>query len=303
MSRSDSMKGFWFLAFLAAIFVFALPALTILGLHAFAEEGFSPEIVLPVLLIAGVVALLGAIALVTLTYGRFKLTDRTQPLALPEGSVRAIIALLLILIFAIVGLFLFASLFNGKIVEQQLTKKELRALPTDAQVLARTAQPDGTFLVKMSLPPDESSLDFSKQLLTTISTLVVAISAFYFGTQSAAQAQPGPDLELVTPPESPSTLPETGTTMSIVLRPTPSDAGVSGEIVVGEGDLEAIGGASFEYQNPRTDQKKVVLKFALDAHPERVVYLELLPPDEKKRSRHRRSPSEDPREPRSETPQ
>jgi hypothetical protein len=273
---------FWLTAILAAFFVFSLPALTILGLRAFGRYGATPEILLPVLLIAGVVSLLGAIALVTLTYGRYGLTDRTQPLALPEGSVRAIIAMLLILIFAIVAVFLFSQLFRGQVVTRQLTQDELQALPPDTKIITSTEQADGSLIVKMSLPATLASQDFAKQLLTTMSTLVVALAAFYFGTQAtraaveAVQGRPGPALELDNP-TSPATLPGPGAKTNILLRPSPYDAEVSGEIVSGGGELNATSPTSFEYTAKPAPQERVVLRFALRMFPDQIAYVELLP--------------------------
>ena len=66
-----------------------------------------PEIVLTLLLLFGVVVLLGSIGALLVLLAGFGIIDPKEALGLPSGSVRAIIALTLILIFAIVSVFLF----------------------------------------------------------------------------------------------------------------------------------------------------------------------------------------------------
>jgi hypothetical protein len=95
---------------------------------------------LPVLLILSVMGLLLAIAVLVAAFKSFELADRTQALGLPEGSVRAMIALMLILLFAIAGLYIYGTLKDNS--------------------------------------------DVGKQLVTTLSTLVVAVAAFYFGAKA-----------------------------------------------------------------------------------------------------------------------
>ena len=70
-------------------------------------EVLTTEISLIVLLAAGVVALVLGLAVVAVFMAWHKLADARAPLGLPEGSVRAVIALSLILIFAILSIFVF----------------------------------------------------------------------------------------------------------------------------------------------------------------------------------------------------
>jgi hypothetical protein len=58
---------------------------------------------LPVVAIFGVIVLVGALALTSTLFKRLKLTSRKEPLALPPGSVRATMALALIVLFAIIA--------------------------------------------------------------------------------------------------------------------------------------------------------------------------------------------------------
>ena len=73
-------------------------------------SGGKSEIVLPVLAIAGIVMLLAALSLVSLAFGFFGLSDKSQALALPEGSIRAVLALSLVVLFSILTVFLYQNL-------------------------------------------------------------------------------------------------------------------------------------------------------------------------------------------------
>src|SRR5579864_303936 len=76
------------------------------------------EISLPLLAIVGVVALIGTLALVAIAFALMDMQDKTQALALPNGSVRAVIALSLVVLFGILTVFLFSSLSSaGKVMQ------------------------------------------------------------------------------------------------------------------------------------------------------------------------------------------
>jgi len=120
---------------------------------------------LPVLVITGVMALFATLALVAVTFSVAGLTDPTQALGLPEGSVRAAIALSLIVIFAITSIYLYSSLSEA----------------------------------------DASSpgVDFAKQVFAVVGTLMTAVASFYFASRaSTSAAKPtasAPQLTSITP--------------------------------------------------------------------------------------------------------
>src|SRR5580704_9374323 len=70
-------------------------------------ENTQSEIQLPLLAIGGVVALLASLTLVAIGLSALGLSDKTQALGLPEGSIRAVIALSLTILFGIITIFLF----------------------------------------------------------------------------------------------------------------------------------------------------------------------------------------------------
>lgn len=150
------------------VFVVVFILILIAGLGVFAYIIMPPsqsEIILGLLIILGVSILTVLLFIMAATFSKLDLTDVRQALGLPPGSVRAMIALLLILIWAIVSIFVF------------------RSVSFPASSGGQAASADGVKL--------------AQQLFTTMSTLVVAISAFYFGSNTAItarSAQAGPVL-------------------------------------------------------------------------------------------------------------
>jgi len=170
----------------------------------------QPEIIkLPILMIAGVVALLLSLAVVSVVFAALNLSDKTQALALPEGSVRAVIALCLLVLFAIITIFLFGSLSQPAVDlreihgltdlqrEEFLNKNQNL---TSVVVIPYTIKENGkeetryTVEYREKTDPDATARqrakeDFAKQLLVLVGTLVTAVASFYFGTRAVAATQ------------------------------------------------------------------------------------------------------------------
>lgn len=105
---------------------------------------------LPVLVVIGVMALFATLALVAVTFAVAGLTDPKQALGLPEGSVRAAIALSLIVIFAITSIYLYSSIAKGN--------------------------------------ANSPGIDFAKQVFAVVGTLMTAVASFYFASRASASA-------------------------------------------------------------------------------------------------------------------
>jgi len=150
---------------------------------------------LPLVAITGVMALLASLALVSVTFSLAGLSDRTQALALPEGSVRAVIALSLIVIFAIASFFFYSSLASSGL---QKTEAMTEAAAQAFQRNLRAGEVVGTVPTGTSETPvavvyrvgSQAAEDFAKQVFTLIGTLMTAVSSFYFATQAMAASQP-----------------------------------------------------------------------------------------------------------------
>ena len=232
---SSYVVGFWkrpwvpwaLIAF--ALIMFVVVAFGLLGVVQ--AEKVPNELSLPVLAIAGVVALLGSLAMVAVSFSLVNMADKTQPLGLPQGSVRAVIALSLVVLFAILTVYLFSSL-NGPaqvavvatcledapsaqiVRERPVGELLLRRPATDCPATtsagnANTTTPNtgnpntgnpntgnpntgnpntGKYDVVVERPPTQAGIDFAKQLLVLIGTLVTSVASFYFGSQAVAQA-------------------------------------------------------------------------------------------------------------------
>jgi hypothetical protein len=157
------------------------------------EGSHQPEVVLPILFIVGVLLLLLALGTLAVVLKNHKLADKRMPMGLPDGSMRAFIALLIVVLFFIIAIFLFRELQEQgppRILEQ-LTQAQVDTIPL-ADQLSRTraggTEESPLFNVTVEQDVDESVKTYSVQLLATISTLVVAVSAFYFGTSSVTTA-------------------------------------------------------------------------------------------------------------------
>ena len=174
-------------------------AVTGFGLRAFPSQyEETPEIALPVLILVGAIVLFLSLAFIAAAFAALNLTDRAHALALPEGSVRSLIALLLITIFAITSVFLYRQLrlpptytSTGLTLEEKDTLVE--AIPSE-DLLSITSKTDEdskkvVYTVKRRIEGSEASEDFAEQMLTTIGTLVVAVAGFYFGTRAVATAR------------------------------------------------------------------------------------------------------------------
>jgi hypothetical protein len=108
---------------------------------------------------------------------------------LPPGSIQAVIALSLIVLFAILSIFIFTSLG-----EPGLRKLGgLSAADRDKQVTQLGQQfagwqPDGTatYTVFVASPVTAVRDDVGKQLIVLIGTLMTSAVSFYFGTRATA---------------------------------------------------------------------------------------------------------------------
>jgi hypothetical protein len=257
---------------------------------------------LSLLLILGFVIFIAALTIVVLVFGRLGLATGNYAVGLPEGSIRAFLALSLVLLFFILAVNLFGRLSSTEIRDfRGLTEAERNRLSgqvLSAEPRANTTPPvfDGQVLIQRS----EESKDLAQQLLATASTLVVAIAAFYFGAQSVSQAwrrasnggtgEP-PDLQIVSPPGGQTTLlrnPDgTLRDLPITVKATPASEEVRGVVVDPEvaGTLEPTSstGGSFVFK-PATDVSPSVtrIRFWLVNTPDKEAVLQVtIPPPDK----------------------
>ena len=149
----------------------------LLGLGAwFFKDGKPLEdaVKLPLLVIAGLVSLIALLAVMAIAFKTVRLADQSQALGLPDGTVRAVIALSLILIFAVVTVYLFSDLSSTDDVGS-----------TSVSAAVTTSSPNLSPADTRRASKLTASQDFAKQLLIMLGTLITSITSFYFGSKTA----------------------------------------------------------------------------------------------------------------------
>jgi hypothetical protein len=215
MSEYISKKAMEAIIFTAIIFLVIAGALV--GVQLYRSGLTGPELMLPIVIVGGVLVLLVTLALTAFVFAGINLSDKTQALGLPEGSVRSVIALSLILLFAIVSIFIFSSLSaTGKIEATMPLTQEARDLfkkgvPNSQYLFDQTtgSGADTKYIVYYRQVANPAAEDFGKQLLAILATLVTAVSSFYFGAKTAGlagtsgqdQARGAPVIRGVNPPK------------------------------------------------------------------------------------------------------
>jgi heme/copper-type cytochrome/quinol oxidase subunit 2 len=178
--------SFWAVIGGAGLLVAAV--IVFIGMYLWKGTG-GIETTLPVVIIAGVVILLIVLGLLAVCFSILNLANQNQALGLPEGSVRAVIAIMLLVLFAIVSIFLYSSVATVRL--QSITNvaadqlPELRRrVPVDLVVPA-TGNGPFTVYFRTSNPAGD---DLAKQLIVLLGTLVTAVASFYFGASSVTSA-------------------------------------------------------------------------------------------------------------------
>ena len=163
----------------------------------YGQDGPSKGLEGVVLLVAGFVTVALLLYLGTLVLRALDMGAPGEALGMPEGSIRALIAMSLILIFAIIGIQVFAAGSAGtELVSTGLTQVQIDALRADGAIVVSQS-----LLTPVPAPPaaalydvttrqvmTQEAHDFGLQLMTTVSTLVVAVAGFYFGSRAVSQA-------------------------------------------------------------------------------------------------------------------
>ena len=110
----------------------------------------QPELITGLVIILGLGVLLVLLFILAAGFSSLDIADKSQAMGLPEGSIRAIIALFLIVVWIVMSIYLFSSVGGPS--------------------------------------SNSDAVKLAQQLFTTLSTLVVAVASFYFGSRSAASA-------------------------------------------------------------------------------------------------------------------
>jgi hypothetical protein len=244
-----------------------------------------PEIILTIILLAGTIAFIAILNITVAIFAALGLSTPEHSFGLPGGTIRAVIALSLILIFIISSLFLFSQLKSTTKVEVPgLTEEQVEEIPGDEILAKKPNETDSTlFDVDRLIKNNETSEDFAQQILTTVSTLVVAVSGFYFGSRATSTARKDeirPTLKLVSPATHKVQLKTDDENVPIHLETSPPGLAIEAKIdgVKFEGTgfepLKQIRYNEFEFELPMHSEKRSVeLVFSLTAYPEVTVDL------------------------------
>lgn len=167
-------------------------ALLLLVLLVETIRPFKDSFGLSALALGSIVVLLWALVIFSALMNIVGLSDKTQALGLPEGSIRAIIALALVGLFAVLA----STVLNGHSVmlNPNASEADIVAIHKNNTTLSVVVIPnppepgkDPTFKVSTPAGPAD---DFMKQMLTLVGTLMTAITAFYFGGRTANPSDP-----------------------------------------------------------------------------------------------------------------
>lgn len=162
---------------------------------------------LPIVALFGIVVLVGSLALTSTLFRRLGLARPSQPLGLPPGSVRATIALALIVLFAIIAASVLRpsgepykiSGLTGAQKEEMLRDSKRSVLGVVPEPCATEQKPDvlGTvsdcsatdqrFAVTVRPGLSGVALDLAKELLALIGQLMTMAVSFYFAARTAAK--------------------------------------------------------------------------------------------------------------------
>ncbi len=195
-SRQDSVKAAY-AGWLGGGFV-------LLGLIAFALTTVTTQSLssasIGLVVLTGValcsVSLIGLIAL-TRAMG---LADANQALGLPRGSVRAILALVLAVIFVSVASWTLGGMFSplGPLVAEANLPKDslqefLKLYQGDQFVISEFGADPKSQTIDAKVyykrgPLDTGLMDIAKQIVTISATVLVTVVGFYFGSKSSSDA-------------------------------------------------------------------------------------------------------------------
>jgi len=188
-------------------------------------------ILLSQIVLVGLALTVVYMAILAIIYSVMGVENKEQALGLPEGSVRALLAFSLVLIFVCLAAFLFGEVNkNNQPVEgktlARVTEAQLTDLKTNFVVASELAKDQAGKLVYEQVagsdgktPVDDlkhplytvtyypkaskDAEDFAKQIFTTLATVFVSVVSFYFGSSvttsaaaAAAKAMQGPDGKL-----------------------------------------------------------------------------------------------------------
>lgn len=173
---------------LAMIVLVSMLGAAVFGFRSLFDPLQSPEAQMGLVVVLAVSVLIVLLYLMVAGFSVINVATKEHALGLPEGSIRALIALFLIVMFTIVGVHLFRTVagpIGGTL--QNLTTEQVIEL--GERVIEIEPNQDGTFNATLRARITETGEQLALQLATVLGTLVTAVSAFYFGSTAVTSAQ------------------------------------------------------------------------------------------------------------------
>lgn len=187
-----------------------------LAVYARTSQFLGSAVLLSGLAVGGVIILILLLTIVAAVFALLGLTNNSQAMGLPEGSIRSVIALSLIVLFAILSVYLYDNIQYGRrsllyltpaqytdfLAKRDPSMKSITGVLTSYDAYGqRLAAP--AYQVEYTTDNPAAADDFSKQLLVLLGTLMTAITSFYLGANTAtaaavAAAQPPPSKPTIT---------------------------------------------------------------------------------------------------------
>ena len=192
--------GFGFLAILMAL------ATVIMEWFRFSPEADATQSSagsLAGLLLFGVLTFFFALASLIGVFRALNISEKGSALGMPQGSIRAFMALVLIMLFFLMAVFLYLDVARTG-TERRLTgvsQSSYDEIIAGGQVISAFSYmvPDPEnpeqevqrwdVALRASRERSEVAEELARQLITVLGTLIVAIAAFYFGTNSVQAAR------------------------------------------------------------------------------------------------------------------
>jgi amino acid transporter len=161
--------------------------LTAIGVTVLLWSGFEivDELRLPFLAVVAIVSVLLALAFVAAVFQKAGLHDTKHALALPEGSIRAMIALSLIVVFTVITLFVLARFSRSDV--QCAECKELIAVLDERQ----------KFLAKQNAVPaaaNTSAITDTSVMTATSATTDTSVTAVTNTSATSSEGPPKPTI-------------------------------------------------------------------------------------------------------------
>jgi hypothetical protein len=232
---------------------------TIIGvcIIVFVLYGLDDSLKFPITVVLGIVIIVGALLIAAAVLRFLQLGCKIEAMGLPAGSIRSLIALSLIIIFIMLAIFLYPSL-----------QPHVNELSSNQTVVYSNGTTISTFnSTSVLTDPTEAQKTFSSQALTTISTLVVAIASFYFGSKAVenarkATSQKSPS-KIVTNPSGSAEVVK-GSSLTVKLDTVVDEWKIYGD---SKGELVMEKPNSFKYTPSEESQEQVMLSFGVSDDP------------------------------------